>query len=129
MIDLTPSDFPLNAGYVPLFPVACAWCLQEAGLPMGDGSHGICPDHAEKVLATWRARKREQKMFKSAKQAGTSYANTHMPEYELEESCIVQAMIDNPYTSPQAKQDFVDGVSERINERYRSRVHRQVYGE
>ena len=25
----------------------CAWCLQEQGLPMGEGSHGICKDHAE----------------------------------------------------------------------------------
>lgn len=24
----------------------CAWCLKEAGLPMGNGSHGICQRHA-----------------------------------------------------------------------------------
>ncbi len=35
----------------------CAWCLQERGMPMGDGSHGICPRHAEQLLAGWRARR------------------------------------------------------------------------
>lgn len=29
----------------------CAWCLEEQGLPMGEGSHGVCTPHAEEV---WR---------------------------------------------------------------------------
>ena len=27
--------------------VECAWHLQEAGLPLGNGSHGICKEHAD----------------------------------------------------------------------------------
>ena len=27
--------------------VMCAWCLAHQGLPMGEGSHGICEAHAD----------------------------------------------------------------------------------
>lgn len=33
----------------------CAWCLANAGEDMGEGSHGICDEHAERMLADWRA--------------------------------------------------------------------------
>lgn len=35
----------------------CAWCLRDAGLPMGEGSHSICKRHAEQVLLQARVRK------------------------------------------------------------------------
>lgn len=47
-----------NASLMPTLPISCAWCLQEAGQEMGNGSHGICEAHAESLLAAWRARKR-----------------------------------------------------------------------
>ncbi|MGH2507467.1 MAG: hypothetical protein ACRDHZ_08710 [Ktedonobacteraceae bacterium] len=56
------NDLPPNANWVPpLLIIECAWCLQEAGHEMGNGSHGICEKHAQHVLATWRAKKREQR--------------------------------------------------------------------
>ncbi|WP_220196546.1 hypothetical protein [Ktedonospora formicarum] len=33
----------------------CAWCLCEQGLELGNGSHGICPRHAELLLQRHRA--------------------------------------------------------------------------
>ncbi|WP_201384859.1 hypothetical protein [Ktedonobacter sp. SOSP1-85] len=33
----------------------CAWCLCEQGLELGNGSHGICPRHAEMLLRHYRA--------------------------------------------------------------------------
>lgn len=47
-----------NGEIVLTLPVSCAWCLAEAGLPMGEGSHGICKDHAHAILA-----KRKTKNF------------------------------------------------------------------
>ena len=32
----------------------CAWCLSEQGLEMGDGSHGICIQHASEFLQQHR---------------------------------------------------------------------------
>lgn len=33
----------------------CAWCLQEAGYPLGEGTHGICDYHAEDQYQRYRA--------------------------------------------------------------------------
>lgn len=32
----------------------CAWCLDEAGEEMGEGSHGICPRHADEQYQQYR---------------------------------------------------------------------------
>lgn len=32
----------------------CAWCLSEQGVPAGEGSHGICREHANKLLLQQR---------------------------------------------------------------------------
>lgn len=32
----------------------CAWCLEEQGIPAGDGSHGICKKHAAVMLLQYR---------------------------------------------------------------------------
>ena len=34
----------------------CAWCLAEQGLEPGNGSHGICVQHAAGLLQQWRER-------------------------------------------------------------------------
>ncbi len=34
----------------------CAWCLSEQGFEMGDGSHGICIQHASELLQQHRER-------------------------------------------------------------------------
>ena len=36
--------------------LSCAWCLSEQGLEMGDGSHGICIQHASEFLQQHRER-------------------------------------------------------------------------
>ena len=36
----------------------CAWCLSEQGLAFGEGSHGICKEHADGFLTQWRERRR-----------------------------------------------------------------------
>lgn len=38
----------------------CAWCLSEQELPMGEGSHGICKAHANRLLLQWRERHRRR---------------------------------------------------------------------
>ena len=30
--------------------IQCAWCLQEQGLPLGPGSHGICLFHRDQLM-------------------------------------------------------------------------------
>lgn len=35
----------------------CAWCNAEAGREQGEGSHGICGEHAEAVYAAYAARR------------------------------------------------------------------------
>lgn len=35
----------------------CAWCLCEQGIELGNGSHGICPEHAEMILREYRERR------------------------------------------------------------------------
>lgn len=39
--------------------VPCAWCLHEQGLPAGEGSHGICRQHADQLLIQWRKQRRK----------------------------------------------------------------------
>ena len=41
--------------------IQCAWCLAEAHLPMGEGSHGICDRHAQQVEAEFQARRVQKK--------------------------------------------------------------------
>jgi len=36
-------------------PLSCAWCLKDAGQPMGSGSHGICARHAADARCAHRA--------------------------------------------------------------------------
>ncbi len=49
----TPSivDFVLSP-----WIIECAWCLQERGRDMGNGSHSICTAHAAVVRAESKAR-------------------------------------------------------------------------
>ena len=39
----------------------CAWCLSEQGLEPGNGSHGICVQHATFLLQQWRELKQWRK--------------------------------------------------------------------
>lgn len=45
---LLNNDIPV--WYSPL----CAWCLSEQGMPAGEGSHGICKQHANGLLLQQR---------------------------------------------------------------------------
>ena len=36
--------------------ILCAWCLQEQGLPLGPGSHGICLFHRDQLLHDHRSK-------------------------------------------------------------------------
>ena len=36
--------------------IACAWCLQEQGLALGPGSHGICQFHRDQLMQNRHAR-------------------------------------------------------------------------
>ncbi len=39
----------------------CAWCLEEQGeLPQDGDSHGICPPHADQMLANYHWNKLQQ---------------------------------------------------------------------
>lgn len=44
------SDAPTGQGTL------CAWCLSEQGMDAGNGSHGICTQHADSILKQWRER-------------------------------------------------------------------------
>lgn len=46
LIDDHPSASDNSVWRSPL----CAWCLSEQGIPAGEGSHGICKKHANKLL-------------------------------------------------------------------------------
>ena len=35
--------------------IDCAWCMKEAGQDLGEGSHGICTEHAESTYQAFRA--------------------------------------------------------------------------
>ncbi len=43
----------MNVVPPPVPVLDCAWCLKEAGIEPGDGSHGICPRHAKQLLTDW----------------------------------------------------------------------------
>lgn len=49
---------------VALAPPLCAWCLTEAGQELGEGSHGICPQHSKSVYFTWQAERAKRKQQK-----------------------------------------------------------------
>jgi hypothetical protein len=36
--------------------IQCAWCLQEQGLPLGSGSHGICQFHRNQLIQDHRSK-------------------------------------------------------------------------
>lgn len=56
MID--PQNYSTSiVGLVPPLFIECAWCLQEMGQEMGNGSHGICSEHAERLLAQRRSKR------------------------------------------------------------------------
>jgi hypothetical protein len=40
--------------------IQCAWCLQEQGLPLGSGSHGICPFHRDQLMQDRRSKGTQQ---------------------------------------------------------------------
>jgi hypothetical protein len=56
---LLTSDIPV--WHSPL----CAWCLSEQGIPAGEGSHGICKKHANRLLL-------QQRKLHSRRAAATS---------------------------------------------------------
>ena len=43
--------------------VDCAWCLAEAGIAPGNGSHGICKRHSEEQYTRYKRRKEERKQW------------------------------------------------------------------
>jgi hypothetical protein len=48
------SSLPNNV--MPWHKSQCAWCLAEQGLELGNGSHGICVQHAAHLLKQSRER-------------------------------------------------------------------------
>jgi hypothetical protein len=48
-----PVDFYREKAPAP--NLDCAWCLAERGIAPGNGSHGICPRHAEEQYARYKA--------------------------------------------------------------------------
>jgi hypothetical protein len=38
----------------------CAWCMEEQGVDLGDGSHGICQPHANQITYQYHTRKFER---------------------------------------------------------------------
>lgn len=51
--DYSTASVPIVAS----LPVQCAWCMVEAGIELGNGSHGICEAHATLLLTESRARR------------------------------------------------------------------------
>ena len=47
-------DIDMSQGMFSSWEAQCANCLEEQGLPMGNGSHGICTSHAQQTLQSWR---------------------------------------------------------------------------
>jgi hypothetical protein len=47
------DDHPFNIDNPGRGPV-CAWCLFEQNIPAGEGSHGICRQHADQLLLQQR---------------------------------------------------------------------------
>ena len=50
----TRDDHPLNSDISVWYSPSCAWCLSEQGLEAGEGSHGICKQHANGLLQQQR---------------------------------------------------------------------------
>ena len=49
------DDHHFNSGSPPVWPSPlCAWCLSEQGIAAGEGSHGICKTHANRLLLQQR---------------------------------------------------------------------------
>lgn len=56
----------LSKGDLPVWQSPlCAWCLSEQGIPAGEGSHGICRNHANRLLVQQR-RLRSRRIATSA---------------------------------------------------------------
>lgn len=51
----------------------CAWCRQAQGLPMGNGSHGICAFHAAQV----RQQQAERRAARNVSQRSSSDGIQH----------------------------------------------------
>jgi len=52
------NDRPFNS-YISMWnSTLCAWCLSEQGIPAGEGSHGICREHADQLLQQQRKLRR-----------------------------------------------------------------------
>lgn len=62
-MDQTAPQATPDSSIIPdnLLVIQCAWCLQEAGLPMGPGTHGICAKHAKQVYDNWKQGKEEER--------------------------------------------------------------------
>lgn len=55
----------LSATKLDIFDQLCAWCLEEQGVPLGEGSHSICKKHKASMLQQLiaiRRRRRSAKM-------------------------------------------------------------------
>jgi len=50
------DDHPPNSSVAVWNNPFCAWCLSEHGLELGNGSHGICTQHADSLLQQHRER-------------------------------------------------------------------------
>jgi hypothetical protein len=46
----------LHNNVMPQHKPQCAWCLSEQDIEPGNGSHGICVQHAAFLLKQWRER-------------------------------------------------------------------------
>ena len=54
------SDHLFNSDDSVLQNLLCAWCLSEQGIPAGEGSHGICRQHANWLLFQQKERQRRR---------------------------------------------------------------------
>jgi hypothetical protein len=50
------DDHPFNNDSPVWHSPLCAWCLSEQGIAAGEGSHGICRKHANRLLLQRRKR-------------------------------------------------------------------------
>lgn len=46
----------------------CAWCLCHQNKPLGEGSHGICPQHAELQYTRYQLSRRPSAIESNAKE-------------------------------------------------------------
>src|SRR5689334_4835757 len=56
----TPTQMPTRNQVMPWQKPQCAWCLTEQGLELGNGSHGICKQHAACLLQQWKEARSQQ---------------------------------------------------------------------